>query len=77
MIKTLGISPKVYIPVIVQIIVGVILILTGSDVEGKTLLLTAAGTGALGFGAPNSPTLTVGTADPIDPDETRNITSIK
>jgi hypothetical protein len=38
MTKTLGISPKVYVPVIVQIVVGVILILTGSDVEGKTLL---------------------------------------
>jgi hypothetical protein len=68
MTKTLGISPKVFVPVILQIVVGVILILTGDDVEGKTLLFTAVGTGAVGFTAPNAPTITVGNEDPIDPD---------
>lgn len=68
MSTTLGISPKVYVPTILQIVVGVILLLTGSDVEGKTLLLTAVGTAGVGFAAPNAPVLTVGTDDPVDPD---------
>lgn len=62
---TLGISPKVYIPALLQIVVGVILLLTGSDVEGKTLLLSAVGTFGAGFASPNAPVLTVGTDDPV------------
>ena len=49
--KTIGISPKVYVPVIAQAVAGIVLILLGFDVEGRTLLVTALGTAGLGGGA--------------------------
>lgn len=49
--RTIGISPKVYVPVIAQAVAGVVLIALGFDVEGKTLLATALATAGLGGGA--------------------------
>lgn len=46
--KTRGISPKVYVPVLGQVAAGVALIVLGFDVEGKTLLVTALGTAGAG-----------------------------
>jgi len=42
--KQVGISPKVYIPAVAQVIVGFALILLGLDVEGKTAIATGIGT---------------------------------
>jgi hypothetical protein len=39
MTKTIGISPKVYVPAVGQIVVGVVFLLLGLDVEGKTAIL--------------------------------------
>lgn len=64
MTKTIGISPKVAIPALGQIVVGVALILLGFDVEGRTAVATGLGTFVVGFGAPSAPTITVGTEDP-------------
>ncbi len=49
--NTLGISPKVYLPVVGQLVAGVVLILCGLDVEGKTLIATAVGTAGVGYRA--------------------------
>ncbi|MEJ7783163.1 MAG: hypothetical protein WKF96_00070 [Solirubrobacteraceae bacterium] len=49
--KQVGVSPKVLIPVIGQILVGVVLLLFGLDVEGRTALAAAFGTAVLGAGA--------------------------
>lgn len=49
--ETVGISPKVYVPALGQIIVGVVLIILGLDVEGRTAIATGLGTFAVGFGA--------------------------
>jgi hypothetical protein len=64
--KTIGISPKVYVPAIGQVVVGVIFLILGLDVEGKTAIATGLGTFAAGFAAPPAPVVTVGTEDPGD-----------
>lgn len=50
--RTIGISPKVYVPALAQIVVGVVFLLIGLDVEGKTAIATGLGTFAAGFAAP-------------------------
>jgi hypothetical protein len=62
--KTIGISPKVYVPAIGQILIGVIFLILGLDVEGKTAIATGLGTFAAGFAAPPAPVVTVSTEDP-------------
>jgi hypothetical protein len=64
MVKTVGFSPKVYLPVFGQIVVGVILLLAGNDVEGKTLLISAAA--SFGVGAAASPGDVITTNPGID-----------
>lgn len=64
MTKTIGISPKVFVPALGQIVVGIVFLLIGLDVEGKTAIATGLGTFFVGFRAPNAPTVTVGTEDP-------------
>lgn len=49
--KTDGLSPKVYVPALGQIIVGVVLLILGLDVEGRTAIGTGLGTLLLGFSA--------------------------
>lgn len=49
--KTLGVSPKVYVPVIAQVAAGIVLLLLGLDVEAKTAFVTAVATAGLGGGA--------------------------
>lgn len=66
MTKTIGISPKVFVPAIGQIVVGVLFLVLGLDVEGKTSIATGFATFAAGFAAPNAPTVTVGVEDPTD-----------
>jgi hypothetical protein len=73
MTKTIGISPKVWVPALGQVAVGIAFLLLGLDVEGKTAIATGLGTAAVGFRAPNSPVVTVGTEDPVDPDVTRSV----
>lgn len=68
MIKTVGISPKVWVPAVGQILIGGLFLLLGMDVEGKTALATGLGTFLVGFRAPSSPVITVGAEDPVDPD---------
>lgn len=65
--RTLGISPKVYVPAIGQIIVGVLFLVLGLDVEGKTAISTGLATFVAGFAAPPAPVVTVSTEDPIEP----------
>lgn len=50
--RTDGISPKVWVPVLLQAVAGVILLVVGFDVEGKTLIATAVGTFVTGFKSP-------------------------
>jgi len=51
--KTVGVSPKVYLPVVGMLVAGVVLVLIGLDVEGKTLIGTAIATaGVGGFASP-------------------------
>lgn len=49
--KQIGISPKVLIPAVGQIVVGVVFLLVGLDVEGKTAIATGLGTLVTGFAA--------------------------
>lgn len=49
--QTLGLSPKVLLPVVAQLVIGVVLLAFGNDVEGRTLLLAAAGTFGVGYQA--------------------------
>lgn len=49
--KTKGISPKVSIPALASIALGVVLLLLGLDVEGRTLIAAGLGVGALGGAA--------------------------
>ncbi len=49
---TQGISPKVYIPLAVGLIVGVILLVTGDTQTGTTVLLAVAGYAGIGVAAP-------------------------
>lgn len=60
--RTVGISPKVYLPGIGQIILGIALILADLPVEGKTMIGTGLAT--FGIGAAASP----GTVVPKTPD---------
>jgi hypothetical protein len=50
-VKTVGVSPKVYIPLGVGLVVGIVLILVGEKETGITLLLTTAGLAGVGAGA--------------------------
>lgn len=47
-LKTFGISPKVYVPAIASLVAGVVLLALGYDVEGRSLIAAAVGTGLLG-----------------------------
>lgn len=49
--RSVGVSPKVYIPAGLQIVAGVVLMLLGLDVEGRTALATGFGTLATGYAA--------------------------
>lgn len=49
--QTQGISPKVYVPVLVQVIVAVLMFVAGMDVEGRSLLGSAGLTFAAGWKA--------------------------
>lgn len=49
--ETQGFSPKVYIPVALQILGGIVLILSGLDIEGKTAIATGIATLISGFAA--------------------------
>lgn len=69
MTKTIGISPKVWVPAAAQIVVGIIFIIIGLDVEGKTSIATGLGTFVVGFQAPNNPTITVGSSRIVDDGE--------
>lgn len=51
MSRTIGISPKVYVPALAQVVAGVGLLLVGLDVEGKTAIATGLGTFVAGYGA--------------------------
>lgn len=68
--RTVGISPKVWVPALGSILVGVAFLILGLDVEGKTAIATGLGTFVAGFSAPNSPVVTVGTGgvDTEDPE---------
>lgn len=67
MSKTVGISPKVWVPALGQIVCGVIFIAIGLVVEGKTAIATGLATAVAGFAAPPAPVVTVGASR--DPDE--------
>lgn len=49
--RTVGLSPKVYLPGIGQIILGVILIIAKLPVEGKTMIATGFATFGIGGAA--------------------------
>jgi len=55
--KTIGVSAKVYVPVLLQLVGGIVLLLVGMTVEGKTLVVTAIGSFGAGYTAPPSPVL--------------------
>lgn len=63
--KTKGISPKVSIPTLLLIVVGLVLFATGDKETGTTLLLAALGVGATGVAAP--PADVVFPSDEADP----------
>lgn len=77
MSKTIGISPKVWVPALAQVVVGIVLILIGLDVEGKTLIASGFGTFAVGYKSPPSPVITVGTEDPGDGTDTEPTDQIR
>lgn len=66
MLKTIGISPKVFIPALGQLLVGIVFLALGLTVEGKTAIATGLGTFVAGFAAPPAPTITVGVESPAD-----------
>jgi hypothetical protein len=49
--RTLGVSPKVYVPAIGQIIAGAAFLIAGLDVEGRTAIATGLGTLIAGYTA--------------------------
>ena len=49
--RTTGLSPKVIIPAIAQIVAGVVLIVFGLDTEGQTAIATGLGTFGIGYTA--------------------------
>lgn len=65
-VKTRGISPKVWIPGVGQLLVGGALIALGFDVEGRTAIATGLGTLLAGFGSGAGRVETVGTGSPVD-----------
>lgn len=64
MLKTIGISPKVWVPAVLQVIGGVVFLLLGLDVEGKTALGTGLGTFVAGFASPPGFTVVEDGTDP-------------
>lgn len=65
--KTVGISPKVYVPALAQVAAGVVLIIIGLDKEGGALLAAALGTLGLGFGAKPGTVEVQSNPAPVDP----------
>lgn len=57
--ETQGFSPKVFIPAGGMIFCGVVLLLLGFDVEGKTLIATGVAALPAGYFSPNKPTIQV------------------
>lgn len=49
--KTEKVSPKVYVPAAAALALGIALLALGFDVEGRTLIAAALGTGVLGAAA--------------------------
>lgn len=47
--ETDGLSPKVWLPAVIGLAVGVILLLTGHDDTGVTVLVSTAGYGGIGI----------------------------
>lgn len=67
MSRTVGISPKVYIPALAELATGIAFLIAGLDVEGRTAIAAAFGVLAVGYGA--SPgTVTHGPDGPDSPD---------
>ncbi len=66
-VKTVGISPKVYVPALAQVAAGVALIIAGLDKEGGALLAAAVGTLGLGFGAKAGTVEVQPSPAPLDP----------
>lgn len=60
--QSIGIAPKVLIPAVAQLVAGIVFLLLGYDVEGKTLIVTALGSFGVGYAAP--PTGVTYQADP-------------
>lgn len=50
--QTIGLSPKVLVPALGQVVVGVAFLLFGLDVEGRTAIASGLGTLVVGFRAP-------------------------
>lgn len=51
-LKACGISPKVYGPAVLAIALGLLLLLLGLDVEGRTLIGAGMGVFGLGYNLP-------------------------
>lgn len=51
-VKTEGISPKVYLPLAVGLLVGIILLLAGLETEAASVLLAVVGFAGIGVVAP-------------------------
>jgi hypothetical protein len=54
-LRTVGLSPKVWIPALAQVAAGIGLLIAGLDVEGRTALATGLGTLVTGFAAIPAP----------------------
>jgi hypothetical protein len=50
----IGLSPKVSVPTLALIVVGVILLIAGDKNTAVTLLLAAAGVGGVGYAVPHA-----------------------
>jgi hypothetical protein len=64
-VKTVGISPKAWVPAVAAVVVGVVLLVLGYDVEGRSAILAGVGQFAIAFGV--APGLVVGPTDPEPP----------
>jgi hypothetical protein len=53
--KTVGVSQKVWIPAVAQVIAGIVFLALGLDVEGKTAIGAGVGTFMVGYGAKPAP----------------------
>lgn len=49
--RTIGLSPKVLVPALIGLVVGVIFILTGDNETGRTVLLSTLAYGGIGAAA--------------------------